>query len=48
MAMFSYVSNEIKNPNSIYIDKYLQIYELLEPENIDLSVFKEQRQMQNN
>lgn len=48
LVMFSYVSNEINNPNSLVIDKYLKIYELLEPENPDLLNFKAQRQKQIN
>ncbi|MBN2664767.1 MAG: hypothetical protein JXR68_14045 [Bacteroidales bacterium] len=39
IVMYSYVKNELKNPQSIFIDKYLKIYELLEPENADLWFF---------
>lgn len=40
IIMYSYTKNELKNPQSIFIDKYLKIYELLEPENPDLWFFK--------
>ncbi|MBN2890838.1 MAG: hypothetical protein JXL97_03140 [Bacteroidales bacterium] len=46
ILMFSYVAVEIENVNSEYIDKYLEIYELLEPENADLWFFKALRQKQ--
>lgn len=39
IVMYSYVKNELKNPQSVFIDKYLKIYELLEPENADLWFF---------
>jgi hypothetical protein len=44
--MYSYVGSELNNPNSIHVDKYLQIYELLEPENPDLWFYKSFRQTQ--
>lgn len=44
IVMYSYTKKELKNPQSVFIDKYLQIYELLEPENADLWFFKAVRE----
>ncbi len=44
VIMYSFVNNEISNPYSANIDKYLQIYEYLEPQNPDLWFFKAVRQ----
>ncbi len=43
IAMYSLCNREIKNKYSTYIDKYLKIYELLEPENKDMKRFKQMR-----
>lgn len=46
VAMYSFVKKEIQNAQSFYVDKFLQIYELLEPENPDMWFFKAVRQKQ--
>lgn len=46
VAMYSLASREVSNPQSYYIDKFLQIYEILEPNNADLWFFKAVRQKQ--
>ena len=48
IAMYSFVGREISNPWSKTIDNYLEIYEMLEPENPDLWFFKSVRAKQNN
>ncbi len=48
IAMYSYCSKEIQNPQSQNIDKYLKIYELLEPDNQDLKKIKNIRLQQLN
>ena len=48
IAMYSFVNREIANPWSKTIDKYLNIYEMLEPENPDLWFFKSVRAKQKN
>ncbi len=48
IAMYSFVNREITNPWSKMIDKYLKIYEMLEPENPDLWFFKFVRAKQKN
>ena len=48
IVMFSVVNREIKNVNSPNTEKYLKIYEKLEPENEDMLRFKEQYQYQHN
>lgn len=44
LAMYSLTSREIQNPQSTMIDKYLKIYELLEPDNPDMLKFKKMLQ----
>ncbi len=46
ILMYMKVSEEIKNMNSLSIEKFLTIYELLEPENSDMWFFKAVRQKQ--
>lgn len=46
ILMYSLTSKEINNQYSSKIDKYLQIYELLEPQNEDLQKFKDIRNSQ--
>jgi predicted esterase len=41
VLMYSVVSKEIRNPDSPNLEKYLKIYEKLEPDNPDLKRFKE-------
>lgn len=48
IAMYSFVSREISNPWSKTIDKYLKIYEYLEPENPDMCFFNSVREKQKN
>ena len=48
IIMYSMVNKEINKPNSTNIEKYLKIYEKLEPENEDLKKFKEMYEYQNN
>ncbi len=48
IAMYSFVNREITNPWSKIIDKYLEIYEMLEPENPDVWFFKSVRAKQKN
>jgi len=48
IAMYSFVNREITNPWSKTVDKYLKIYEMLEPENSDLWFFKSVREKQKN
>ncbi len=46
ILMYMKISEEIKNVNSLLIEKFLIIYELLEPENPDMWFFKAVRQKQ--
>jgi len=46
LVIYSLTAKEIQNPQSTMIDKYLQIYELLEPQNQDMLHFKEIRKNQ--
>ena len=48
IAMYSYCSREIQNPNSQMIDKLLAIYKVLEPDNDDLKRFETMRKNQLN
>ncbi len=48
IAMYSFVNKEITNPWSKNIDKYLKIYEYLEPENPDMWFFASVREKQKN
>jgi len=48
IIMFSVVNREMKNVNSPNTEKYLKIYEKLEPENEDMLKFKEQYLYQHN
>ena len=48
IIMYSMVNNEVKKPNSSQIEKYLNIYEKLEPENEDMKRFKDLYEYQNN
>ena len=48
IAMYSFVSKEINDPWSKTIDKYLKIYEYLEPENPDMWFFNAVREKQKN
>lgn len=48
IAMFSFVNREISNPWSKTVDKYLKIYEYIEPENQDLWFFNSVREKQKN
>ncbi len=48
IAMYSFVNREIANPWSKTLDKYLKIYEMLEPENPDLWFFNSVREKQKN
>jgi len=48
IAMYSFVNKEITNPWSKTVDKYLKIYEYLEPENPDLWFFNSVREKQKN
>jgi predicted esterase len=41
VLMYSVVSKEIRNPDSPNLEKYLKIYEKLEPDNPDLKRYKE-------
>ncbi len=46
LVMYSLSSKELQNPQSRLIDKYLKIYEFLEPDNEDLMKFKQIRNSQ--
>lgn len=46
VAMYSFVRKELANPQSYYVDKFLQIYQLLEPNNPDMWFFRAVRQKQ--
>ncbi len=48
IAMYSFVNKEITNPWSKNIDKYLKIYEYLEPENPDMWFYNSVREKQKN
>ncbi len=48
IIMYSMVNNEINKPDSKLIEKYLKIYEKLEPKNEDMKKFKEMYAYQNN
>ena len=47
IIMYSMVNKEINKPNSTNIEKYLKIYEKLEPENEDMKKFKDMYEYQN-
>ncbi len=47
IIMYSMVNNEINKPNSSQIEKYLKIYEKLEPNNEDMKKFKDLYEYQN-
>jgi len=46
IVMYSVTRNSIPDVNNLYIDKFLQIYEYVEPENADMWFFKSVRQKQ--
>ncbi len=48
IVLYSYVSKEIQNPQSSFIDNLIKIYEYCEPENPDVYFYKSVRYMQLN